>query len=78
MKKVRITKLTDDIFKQIGENHPNGIFEGYVKEGELIEPLTVDQAFWVGPYWRTSTVIQINDDNTFKTKNSTYKIEYLD
>ena len=75
MKKVRITKLTDDKFNG---NHPNGIFEGYVKEGIEIEPPTIGERYYVNDF-STSVLKSLPDKKgVFKTTYSTYKIEYLD
>lgn len=73
-KKVKITKLSDDAFD--GE-HPNGIYEGYIKIGDELVPPTVGERYWIGNYWSTSPVVKIIDKNTIKTTYSTYKIEYL-
>ena len=73
-KRVRLTKLSDDHFDG---KHPNGIFEGYVKEGTEIVPPTVGEMYWLDNF-HTSVVQKIIDKNTFKTTYSTYKIEYLD
>lgn len=78
MKKVKLTKLTDDFFKQIGELHPNGINEGYVRTGVEIEPPTIGERYYVGHDFSTSPVVKINDDGTIKTTYSTYSITYLD
>lgn len=74
MKKVRIIKISDDIFNGI---HPNNINTGYVKEGYELDPLKVGERYCVGSL-RTSLVTEIVSDTIFKTENSTYKIEYLD
>ncbi len=73
MKNVILTKLSDDRFNG---SHPNGINEGYIKKGIEIEIPTIGDNYWVGGNWRTSPVTEIIDENTFKTLNSTYKIEY--
>lgn len=75
-KKVKITKLTDDYFKQIGEKHPNLIDEGFTTIGYEIKPPTIGERYFVGKF-STSLVEKINDDNTIKTTYSTYKLEYL-
>jgi hypothetical protein len=58
--------------------HPGNIEVGYVKEGEMIDYPKVGRAFWVGYGWRTSTVTEIVDKNTFKTLNSTYRWTWLE
>jgi hypothetical protein len=77
MKLVKITKLSDDHFKKIGENHPNNIYEGYVKVGFEIDPPEIGKRYWID-YFSTSPVLEIIDKNTIKTTYSTYKIEYKD
>lgn len=76
-KKVRITKLSDDYFKNVGEEHPNGIYEGYVKKGIELKPPTVGERYYIGIGFSTSPVTKIIDENTIKTTYSTYKIEYI-
>ena len=82
MKKIRITKITDDAFE--GE-HPNGINVGYVRVGYEINPPTLNERYAVGAEkidrfaFSTSPITQLPDENgVFKTLNSTYKLEYLD
>jgi len=72
--KVRLTKLSDDKFNGF---HPNNIQSGYIKEGLLFNKPLIGQSCIVGSFY-TSEITEIIDDNTFKTLNSTYKIEYLD
>lgn len=72
---VILTKITDDKFN--GE-HPNGIIAGYTRSGILQHDIEVGMAVLViGParYLCTSDVTEIIDDNTFKTRNSTYNID---
>lgn len=71
MRTVRITKLTDDVFNG---KHPNKINVGYVKEGILWQAPIVGQSCCVGSL-ATSVVTEVIDENTFRTMNSTYKIE---
>ena len=71
--KVLITKLNDDVFNG---NHPNGIQEGFAKEGILCQAPEVGVSCRLDNF-RTSVVTEIIDDTTFKTKNSMYKIEEL-
>jgi hypothetical protein len=73
LRNVRITKVTDDKFSGM---HPNKINVGYEKEGLMFQAPTVGQSCCVGSL-TTSVVIEVIDDNTFKTMNSTYRIEYL-
>lgn len=75
---IRLTKVSDDRYNG---NHPNGINEGYECVGTPIGPLEVGTRFGVtGPkrFLVTSEVIKIIDENTFKTRNSTYKIEDIE
>lgn len=80
LKKIRLTKVSDDHFEG---NHPNGIYTGYVKEGMSKLPPVVGERFYcnsghIRDGFSTSTVMEIIDDNTFKSRYSTYKIELLD
>lgn len=74
MKRFRLTKLTDDKFEG---KHPNGFYEGYVEEGYIMGYPVVGQGFYIGSL-QTSTVTEVIDSNTFKTLNSTYKLEELE
>ena len=65
------TKLSDDKFNG---NHPNNIHKGFVVRGFLYQPPSVGLPVIVGSL-RTSIVTEIVDQTTFKTKNSTYKLE---
>ena len=75
--RVVLTKISDDKFDG---NHPNRIIEGYTRVGKLINDVIIgDQVLVVNNthYLRTSEVTEIIDDITFKTENSTYKIEVI-
>lgn len=75
--KIRVTKVTDEVFK--GE-HPNKINEGYTVEGEISELPLVGFSLYVSHGTRlfaTSQITEIIDGNTFKTLNSTYKWEVI-
>ena len=75
--RVVLTKISDDKFDG---NHPNGIIEGYTRVGKLINDVIIgDQILVVNNthYLCTSEVTEIIDDITFKTENSTYKIEVI-
>lgn len=84
MKKVKITKIKDDVFNN---NHPNGINEGYEKIGFEFKPPKIGERYYVlrlnnkidrNPF-STSIVMELPDkDGIFKTTFSTYKIEYLE
>lgn len=72
-KVVRITKLTDHKFNG---KHPNGINEGFVKQGAEIEPPQIGERYYVGLDFSTSPVTKITK-GTIKTTYSTYKLEYI-
>lgn len=71
-----IRKVSDDKFEG---QHPNGINEGYTTFGYLLKDITVGERcivyFTNTQYLNTSKVTEIIDENTFKTENSTYKIQ---
>lgn len=78
--KIKITKISDDKFNG---NHPNYIDEGYTQFGFLVESPIVGERFKVRGTTLTSglltsIVTEIIDENTFKTENSTYRIELCD
>lgn len=80
MKKVRIIKVDDRIFNG---SHPNNINEGYTKVGYLDENLKEGESLYLYnkdglPLFRTSTIQSIVSKELIQTKNSYYKIEYLD
>lgn len=52
--------------------HPNNIEVGKIKVGELISEPKVGECFWVDGF-KTSTVKEIIDENTFRTCNSIYR-----
>lgn len=76
--KIRLTKISDDKFD--GE-HPNGVNEGYVKEGApIVYPFLVGDCLHIygddGRIFRSTKVTEI-DGELYRTKNSTYKLEVL-
>jgi hypothetical protein len=80
MKRLKLTKLSDDAFEG---NHPNGINEGYVIEGFEIEPPTIGERYAVlrskMDSWSFSTSMvtsPLDENGIFKTTYSTYKVEY--
>tara|TARA_R110000868_G_scaffold186631_4_gene429085 strand:- start:494 stop:793 length:300 start_codon:yes stop_codon:yes gene_type:complete len=79
-KKVKLIKVSDNFFKNIGENHPNGINIGYIKEGIELSPPTIDERYCIDSFC-TSIVINvselINNKCTIKTTFSTYNLEYI-
>jgi hypothetical protein len=72
--KGRLTKLKDNIFNG---KHPNKIYEGHTVEGIIWQEPIVGQSCVVGDL-TTSVIVEVIDEGTFKTKNSTYKIEYFE
>lgn len=74
---VILEKISDDKFNGV---HLNGIDKGYIQIGELMTDINIGERVTVlgkrmHDYLNTSNVIEIIDDNIFKTENSTYKIE---
>lgn len=72
--KVKIEKITDEKF---GGFHPNGIDVGYYEFGTLNEDIIVGERCLVTDHFRylnTSIVTEILSDDTFRTKNSVYKL----
>lgn len=73
IRRMRVEKVSDDKF---GGNHPNGINEGYSKEG-MVMLFKVDYPLVMGEL-RTSPITEINEEKgIFKTRNSTYKFEWI-
>lgn len=77
----KLTKLSDDKFNG---NHPNFILEGMFWIGHINSKPKVGERFHFGTekdsfknHLFTSTVIEIVNDNIFKTRNSTYKLEKI-
>ena len=64
--------------------HPNNIIEGSEREGEFSEAPIVGKCFWmlcekdVDSWFRTSGVVEIIDENTFRTLNSIYRYEPIE
>ncbi len=52
--------------------YPNNKEVGYMKIGKLIESPVVGKPFYVGYAFRTSKVMEIINEDTFKTQNSIY------
>jgi len=78
----KLTKLSDDYFKSTGVEHPNDINEGFEFEGNFNVRPTVGDSFYILDsklvLFITSMVTEIVDSKTFKTMNSTYRIDYLE
>jgi hypothetical protein len=73
---VRLTKIEDLRFDG---KHPNGINVGAERIGTM-GSLTIGEPFVLNKglgWFKTSPVVKTNDDNTFETENSKYKIEFL-
>ena len=70
---VQITKLSE----LKNAPYPNNIEVGYSTQGKFYNAPKVGERFWVGSF-RTSTVQEIIDENTFKTKNSIYKWSFCE
>jgi hypothetical protein len=75
---VKLTKVSDNRYNG---QHPNGIDKGHTITGYPIEnkPI-IGHRFIVrnlGRFLSTSLITEIIDKNTFKTENSTYKLEYI-
>ncbi len=82
MKKIKLTKLSDDYFNG---NHPNGVNTGYEKIGFELNPPKLGERYYVlannkldrYPF-STSIVTSLPDkDGVFKTTYSTYRVEYI-
>ena len=81
MKQIRLTKLKDNVFDG---NHPNFIFEGHIEIGYEIAPPTVGERYHVStgkinrnPFSTSIVQTTLDENNTFTTLYSTYKLEYL-
>lgn len=76
-KRIKIVKLSNDTEVP----HRNGIESGYEFEGFPVSPLKVGLSFMVnnetGRFFSTSSVTEILSPDTFKTRNSTYRIEII-
>jgi hypothetical protein len=75
---IKVTKKKDTAFNG---RHPNGIFEGYTKEGVADRLPEVGQSFILhgndGRSFWTSTVTAVRE-NEFDTLNSTYTYHILE
>lgn len=79
-KRVKLVKVSDDFFKNIGEEHPNNINSGYLTDGLELDPPKIGQRYCVNSFC-TSIVKNVSKliDNkcTIKTVYSTYNLEYI-
>jgi hypothetical protein len=78
-KTIRLTKLKDNKFNN---EHPNGINEGYVKEGRInVEKSNEHQCFLMikgARFFNTSQVLELEEQEGYDlahTVNSIYKVE---
>ena len=78
---VKLQKISDDKFDG---DHPNSINVGHTVYGKVLDDLKIGNNFMLVDvkgdsygYFKTSFVLEIVDDNNFKTLNSTYKITNL-
>ena len=80
---VKLIKLSDDVFNG---DHPNCINESHVVYGNIVHGPEVGTSLFLTNvsgdsygFFHTSYIKSISEtDNTFKTKNSTYKIVSLE
>lgn len=76
--KYKLVKLKDEKFNGL---HPNGIFEGDTRIGHISKKPIVGERYHFGTgldhpknhLW-TSTVIELLNDNKFRTRNSIYEL----
>ena len=71
--KIRLEKI-EELQNAVTKNN---IPVGFTTEGEMFTKPQVGKQFLVGHELRTSIVEEILNDNTFKTRNSIYKITEL-
>lgn len=78
--RVKLEKIHDKVF---GDDHPNGINTGSVREGWMFRSPKVGEAMWLFPgkmmklgiilsAFRTSFVTEIQDGGVIHTENSIY------
>ena len=79
---VKLQKVSDDRFDG---RHPNFIDVGHTVYGKVLEDLEVAKSFRLvdvkgdsSGYFYTSNVLEIINENTFTTLNSTYKVNLFD
>lgn len=69
-----LTKLAEVENPEVPDNIP----VGHHVFGDFVQFPMVGYPFHIGPGWRTSMVVEILGFNTFKTRNSIYKITPVD
>lgn len=76
MIKVKLTKLIDNTFNG---NHPNGIYEGYIKIGMIPDDYkpTIGERFYITTFSTSPVTTEMNENGIFNTTYSTYKLEYI-
>ena len=79
-KKEHRTVKLEKLVHTMDIDHPNGIDEGHTIIGVPIGEPTVGESFQVIHFelFRTSTVEEIIDKNTFRTLNSIYRWKYIE
>jgi hypothetical protein len=75
MKKIKLTKLSDDYFEG---KHPNNIYEGFTKKGLIDKLPKIGERFYVNSFSTSLVTKELDENNIFKTTYSTYKVEFLD
>lgn len=73
-KTVKLTKLKDNRFNT---RHPNGINEGYVKEGIMVALPKIGERFYVNDFSTSLVLSEIDENGIFETINSVYKLEII-
>ena len=79
---IKLTKISDDKFRG---HHPNQINKGFNITGQALNDIVVGDALFLNTsgdkrygYFHTSVIIEILGKDSFKTLNSTYKVEILE
>jgi hypothetical protein len=74
-KNIQITKIDAVRYK---DGHPMGVDTGFTSQGTALNDIIVGDFFYMEKgLFRSSPVTEIIDENTFKTRNSIYKVEEL-
>lgn len=75
---VKVFKIEDSVFDG---KHPKDINAGYERIGKAMGEVVEGEPFYIQTnrgLFHTSRVTVVNDDNTFNTLNSVYKLELCD